>query len=479
MTETERILMVLGRDKNAAMTLAEIVTEEIDRFVCSAAYQIMQTAEQYYRNRSDVQNKKNHIEKRSNTKIEHPNIRKLVDQKVNYTLSRPFSITGSRKEYSVALDALFDDAVRQKVKRFGRGAPKLGIGWMIPFFNAQGKLAFSVVPATQLIPFWADDEHAEINGFLYFYDTIVYEGRTPRVITKAELWNAEGVRYYMRQTGRSFGVDPDKPELATHFMVDGLGYNWRTSPIVWCRYNDEELPLQYFLRELADDINWQTSSTSDVLRDVAKFIWILKNYAGEGLDEFVDNLRKCLAINVDADGGVDTIQPNLQVDAVLAFIDKQRRDLYDLGAGVDTKDPQLGSASGRAIQFRYMDLDTDSAHLQSELRGAFLRLKPFLDDYFQIIGAGSFYADSFEVIFNTDMPADEPAIFECARAAREIGVSMRTVLANIPWVKDVDAELQHIADEAAELAVRKEQEAKLLSGLNFPEAPMPWDGEPK
>lgn len=475
-SETQRVLLELWQSRASAMTLPEIVGEEISRFTGGTAYGVMLDAEQYYRNRSDVQNKYNDVAKRSNTRIEHGVIRKLVDQKINYTLSRPFSVTGSRPEYSAALASLFDDTVRQKIKRFGRGAPKLGIGWMMPYLS-NGKLRFAVLPATNVIPFWSDEEHTTLDGFLYFYDVVVYEGRTPKTITKAELWDASGVQYFARRSLDRFTVDPERP-AACHFMVNGQGYNWKAPPLVWCRYNDEELPLQYFLKELADDVNWQTSVTSDTLRDVAKFIWVLKNYAGEDLAEFTEALRKYLVIKVDSDGGVDTIQPDPHVTSVLAFIEKQRRDIIDLGAGVDTKDPELGSASGRALYFRYMDLDTDSQNLQNELKAAFFRLKPFWDDYFSMIGKGDFHNDHFEVVFNTDMPVDEDSIFQNAQTARQIGVSLKTVLSNVPWVKDVDEELKQIALEQADALKHREQETKLLSGLDFPDPQppdMPWD----
>ncbi len=475
-TETTRITLQLAA--GAPMGVAGIVGEEIRRFRYGEQCSHMEEAEQYYLNRSDVQNKTNDVEKRSNTKIEHPVLKKLIDQKINYTLSRPFSISSDNKEYSDALNLIFNDIMRKKVKRFGRGAPRHAIGWMIPYISPAGKLSFKVVPAMNIIPFWTDDEHEELEGFIYFRDVTVYEARHPKTVTKAELWDASGVRYFESDGSGQFRQDSDNPNRADHFTVNGIGYNWVTPPIVWCKYNDEELPLQYYLKDLLDDINWQTSITADVLRDVAKFIWVLKNYAGESLAEFVDALRKYLAIKVESDGGVDTIQPDLKVDSVLQFIDKQRRDAYDLGAGVDTKDPELGSASGKAIYFRYMDLDTDSAQLQSELKAAFLRLKPFWDDYFIITGQGDFSGASLEVVFNTDMPVDETEIFSNAKTAKEIGMSLRTILTNIPWIKDVDKELANISKEEAEALAKQEAEIARMAGLNFP-APDAEDPPPE
>ena len=75
-----------------------------------------------------------------------------------------------------------------------------------------------------------------------------------------------------------------------HFTVAGKPYNWEEVPLAWLKYNAEELPLCYFLKDLIDDINWQNSVTADVLRDVAKFIYILKNYGGTDLAEFLNCL---------------------------------------------------------------------------------------------------------------------------------------------------------------------------------------------
>lgn len=87
------------------------------------------------------------------------------------------------------------------------------------------------------------------------------------------------------------------------------------------KYNDEELPLCYFLREMIDELNWQNSVSADTLRDVAKFIFVLRNYGGACLAEFVADLRRSLAVKVDADGGVDKLSADLNIDAVMSFLD--------------------------------------------------------------------------------------------------------------------------------------------------------------
>lgn len=244
----------------------------------------------------------------------------------------------------------------------------------------------------------------------------------------------------------------------SHFVVGNKAYNWEEVPIAWLRYNDEELPLCYFVKDLIDDINWQTSVTADVLRDVAKFIYILKNYGGQDLGEFIKDLKEHLAIKVTSDGGVDKLQADLNIDAVMAFLDKQRRDVFDFASAVDTKDPDLGNASGTAINFRYMDLDADCDALGTELKETFQRLKLFIDVYLQLIGKGDFTKEQFDIIFNVDMPVNETEVINNIRASEGI-LSKRTQIQNHPWVTDADEELARIEEE------RKKAMEEFGSGL--------------
>ena len=461
MALNDEIIKALNDPETVPMTLAQIVSEEVREFKRSQQYALMVEAERYYRNRSDVQTKTVEIAKRSNTKIEHPILKKLADQKGNYLLSKPFSVKTDSEKYGAALNEVFDGTFRKKIKSLGVGAVKSGIAFLQPYFGADGSIKYMRMPSTEIIPLWKDAEHTELDAFIRVYEQTVYVGIRKTTVEHAEFWFPGGVRYFIRDgksMGGDFVIDKEHGTEANdwtepHFVINNKPYNFEKPPIAWLKYNDEELPLCYFIKELIDDINWQTSVTADVLRDVAKFIYVLKNYGGQDLGEFINDLRESLAIKVDVDGGVDKLAAELNIDAVMAFLDKNRRDLYDYGSGVDTKDPDLGNASGTAINFRYMDLENDCQALATELQDTFQQLKLFIDVYLQVTGKGDFTGDEFSIQFNTDMPVNETDIINNVVSSQGI-VSKRTLLANHPWVEDVDAELE---------ALEKEQEEALAT----------------
>ena len=146
---------------------------------------------------------------------------------------------------------------------------------------------------------------------------------------------------------------------------------------------------------------------------------------------------------VDGDGGVDKLETQVNIDAVMALLENHRKNLYTFGAAVDTKDAQLGNASGVAILFRYMDLDGDAHALAAQLNAMFDRLKVFIDTHLSVMGKGDFRADKFDVVFNMDMPVNEGEVIDGLMKSAGL-LSMRTMLEQHPYVKDVEVELERI-----------------------------------
>ena len=447
MSETQRLCGLL--EAKRGMSTAEIVGEEIRLHRSSPQRQMQLEGERYYCNRSAVQNKKNDYPSRSNTKIEHSVLRKLVDQKVNYLLSKPFTVAAKSAAYARAVDDVLDESARAAIRTMGKEAVKKGVGWVQLYPDEKGRLRLKHLHTEQIIPEWADEEHTKLDCVIRYYPQIVYEGREKVVLTRAELWSANGVERFVQRENGPFVPDVELGERDAHLLVGEKPWNWEAPPFLWVKYCEEELPLLHFVKELIDDYNWQTSLSADVLRDVANCIFVLRNYGGENLEQFLKELRQSLAIQVETDGGVETIAPQLDMTAVGALLDRHRRDLYDLARSVDTQDPDLGNASGQALKFRYADLDMDCNDLEAEFRAMFGRMKPFLDAWFRLKGLGSFESEDFTVTFNRDIIVNETEAIQNVRNSVGL-ISEKTLVQNHPWVEDAEREIEQL---------RKDEEA--------------------
>ena len=80
------------------------------------------------------------------------------------------------------------------------------------------------------------------------------------------------------------------------------------------------------------------------------------------------------------------------------------------------------------------------------VQDTFQQLKLFIDVYLQASGKGDFSGEAFSIQFNSDMPVNESEIITGIMASRGL-VSDRTLLAQHPYVEDVDKEIERIEEE--------------------------------
>ena len=68
------------------------------------------------------------------------------------------------------------------------------------------------IPSAELVPIWRDAERTKLDGFIRFYDQVIYIGTRKHTITHAELWWTGGVKY--------FKTDAFAGTIAGDFIVD-------------------------------------------------------------------------------------------------------------------------------------------------------------------------------------------------------------------------------------------------------------------
>lgn len=83
----------------------------------------------------------------------------MVDQKTNYLVGKPFTLNCQDKGYTDALGKVFNKRFYRLLKYVCEDALNGGLGWLYPYYNEAGELAFKHFPAYDILPFWADDDH--------------------------------------------------------------------------------------------------------------------------------------------------------------------------------------------------------------------------------------------------------------------------------------------------------------------------------
>lgn len=421
---------------DGVLTEDQVLVREIQDWLKCKKRQDMLLGEAYYLNETEIRDKKKQeIDWKSNTKLEHGFARKLVDQKVGYLLSKEPTIATKNDIYRAALAEIFDRKFLKKLKNVGKEAINKGIAFLYVYFDEQGVLSFKKFSSEQILPFWKDDEHTEVSAFIRVYKESVYQNGNKVLITKVEYHHPKGINYFILEGGRLVADVAAGMEVSHHFLINGKPYLWDRIPLIPFKYNEEEQPLLDSIKSLVDNYNVQASTNADLLADIPKFIYKLVNYGGADLAEFLSDLNKYKAVKTDEGGDVDKLQAEPKTDATEKELERTRANIYEFGRGLDQKDKDLGNASGKAMRHKYGDLDIDSNILESEFQAALEHLLWFVDKYLIMTGKGDFSNEKVNIIFNRDIIINESEVIQ--DCSNSVGIlDDKTIRENHPWYNE-------------------------------------------
>lgn len=351
--------------------------------------------------------------------------KRLVNQKVNHLVGKPFAID-TEEAYSKVLSKYFKKRFFKLLKSVAKDANNGGISYLYPYYDDNGVFKFKQFKSYEIKVFWRDDEHTEIDFFWRYYKKPVrFSNGHVEDIEHLEVYTIEGVRYFIYKGGRLL-YDQAKGERIYNYLtfvksvggevVEEQSFQFEKIPLIPFKLNDIEHPLLKRVKSLQDGINTITTVfTNNMLEDSRNTILIIMNYDGENLGDFRHNLSTYGAIKVrntnEEKGGVDTLQIEVNAENYKAILDIFKRAIIENG-GADVKNLNSGTPNQMNIQSAYYDLELDTNDTETEFQDSLEQLKWFIDFDINQNGQGDFFDVDVDFIFNRDMPQDETSIID-------------------------------------------------------------------
>ena len=466
----ERINRLILQGGRTGMTENQFFAAEIKEWKNSQRRKDQLTGDMYYLGKHDILNRQRTIigadgklqvvNNLPNNRIVNNQYALMVDQKTNYLVGKPFTMNCENKAYVDLLSKVFNRRFQRLLKYVCEDALNGGIGWMYPYYDDKGRLNFKHFPAYDILPFWADDDHTILDCAIRLYSQEVWNGYQKEKVEKVEIFKPDGLWRYIYQNDMLI-PDTDAGEHENYFaVVDGEGsveeFNWTEIPLIPFKYNKQELPLINRVKTIQDGINTMLSDfENNMQEDARNTILILKNYDGQDLGEFRHNLSTFGAVKVRNDGGVETLQIEINAENYKSVLELMKKALIENARGYDAKDDRLsGNPNQMNIQSMYSDIDLDANGMETEFQAAFEQLLWFINQDFSNRGLGDYEGAELQIVFNRDILINETESIE--NCAKSVGIlSTETIVEQHPWVTDVEVELARLRkekDEAMEQA---------------------------
>lgn len=438
----------------------------ISNFLVSEKRSKMLTGNQYYIGKHDICNRKRtaigetgeptEVTNLPNNQIVDNQYKKMVDQKSNYLTGQPISIQCDNDVYSKLLREFIDKKFMRILKNITEDSLNCGIAWLCVHYNEKGELSFKRFNPTDVFASWRDVEHTILDYAIRIYELNIYdeEKNQSKLVKKVEIYDDDGIRYFTYNSGQLTPEEPYHNPYFTFYNSDDekLDYNWHRIPLIPFKYNSREIPLLNSIKSLQDGLNMiESNFQNNMEEDARNTILVIKNYDGENLGEFRRNLATYGAVKLRGDhngnGDITTLEVEVNAENYQAILQILKRAIIENAKGFDAKDERMhGNPNQMNIQSMYSDIDLDANGMETEYQASFEDLLFFINSHLYNTGAGDFFNEKVDIIFNRDiMVSETEAINNCQKS---VGIlSEQTIIANHPWVDDPQAEIKRKEEE--------------------------------
>lgn len=373
----------------------------------------------------------------------------LVDQKAGYMFTAPPLFDTKDDALNEIVAATLGDGYAKKCKDLCVDASNTGCGWVHYWIDDAKGFCYGVIPAIQIYPVYTTRLEKEVEAVLRTYREVDDAGEEWNVY---ELWNDTECQAFRRQ------ADIFQPyDIFTYVDFNGLA-----QPSNTFRHNLGAVPFIPFpnnnvytsdldkIKGLVDSYDKTYSGFVDDLEDIQQVIFILTNYGGADLKQFLSDLKYYKAIQTESNGvddrsGVSTLTIEIPVEARDKLLDITRKAIFDMGQGIDPQQQGFDNTSGEAMKFLYSLLELKAGMMETEFRQGFGEL---------VRAIGRHYGKEPEQIIQTwtrtSIRNDAELVDMCSKSVGVI--SNKTILKNHPFVENAE-------DEEKELTAEKEAAA--------------------
>ncbi|MDO4295033.1 MAG: phage portal protein [bacterium] len=412
----------------------------------------------YYRNQTDIlfeQSEKKHEQeenplRNADNRIPFNFHGLLVNQKASYMFTAPPIFELGSKSANKQLTKFLGDKYAKVCKDLCIDASNCAMAWLHVWKAENEEWKYAVVPAEQIIPIWTKSLEKELAGVFRVYQEI--DEVSGDLYTVYQYWNDTECQAYRLKSGDVLehllpypifmSVDPSIADASERYQ-HGIG----EVPFFPFFNNNIDTNDLANVKPLIDTYCKVFSGFVNDLEDIQEVIFVLTNYGGQNLREFLQDLKDYKAIKLDNDGsgdssGVSTLTIELPVEAREKLLSITRKCIFEQGQGIDPDPQNFGNSSGVALDFLYALLELKAGLQETEFRlgfGKFIRCIcrlmniPIQDDVIT------------QVWTRTSVKND----LELSQIAQQSqgSISKKTIIAHHPWVENPEEEEKVMEEE--------------------------------
>jgi SPP1 family phage portal protein len=230
-------------------------------------------------------------------------------------------------------------------------------------------------------------------------------------------------------------------------LIDMVPNFYQQVPVNVFPLNDEWESIFDKIMTLQDAYNTLLSSEVDDFEAFVMAYLVL-----QGIDdvdpEQLHLMRMNRVLQLPDGGSASFLTKNISDTQISNMLENIQQSIREISACPDFTDSAFGTSSGVAIKYKLINFENRAAAIEKAMTKALQRRIELICSILHLTSGESAWRD-IQIIFTRNLPVDYQDITTMINQLRGL-VSNKTLIAQLPFIQDIDAEID---------AVQKEQEA--------------------
>lgn len=404
---------------------AELIMSLIERFRLNELPRINKLYK-YYKGEQGILNRTMADPLKPNNKVNNPWYRHISNTAQSYFIGVPVAYQSSDDNLQETLQDIFNKNMEQSENsKLAKDASVCGIGYELLYVNEEGEIKFDVLSPKETFMIHDNTIQNNVLAGIRFYDT--YDYVTEETQMFVEVYTDSTIYYYIE--------DEDGLKLK-----DEKEHYYKAVPIIPYYNNLEIISDAEPVLTLIDAYDVLVSDSLNNMESFADAYMLIKNM--EMTKEQVYEMKENRVIMVQGDGDAAWLTKGSQPEEI--ELDKTRlvTDIHKLSGIVDLSDTRFAGSetSGSALRYKIMSLENLTKNKERYFKHSLERRIKLICNLLNVKGHSYDYAD-VAIKFSRNLAADEEIIVKTVTELRGF-VSDKTLLAMLPFIENVDFELE-------------------------------------
>lgn len=312
-----------------------------------------------------------------------------------------------------------------------RDALIFGKSYELQWVDADKKNRFTVIPATQGIAIYDNELNTDdLKGFIRFYATEKIDGVNEK--WKVEVYDKDEIKVY--ESDGYFN------KLA---LVETIPHNFQQVPVSVFSLNSEEQGIFEQIMSLNDGYNTLMSSEINDWEAFVDAYLILKRVSVD--EKGAASLKKQRVLMMDSDASAEYLTKQVNDSQIQNMLTNIKDNIFKLSNCPDFSDPNFMSSSRIALRYKLTGMSNKSKAIMNRMEKA-LRKRIELFQSIDYIRSGEDAFENVKISFTQNIPDSLAETAQVVNSLRGL-VSDETLLSLLPFVSDVQVELERIKEQ--------------------------------